>query len=289
MIRVIANPSAGRGAPDYATLGAVFAARGAAWSLVTTRLLGHAEQCARAAAADGAAVVAVYGGDGTISDAARGLIGSDIPLLILPGGTANLLATELGIPRDLRAAAALAFDGAAQAVDMAQTGRHLFFHLGIGLEGEMVRRAGPTAKRSAGALAYYGAALGALWTDRARYRLALDGETVEISGINCSITTYGSLGVFGLALSHTVDPGDGWLDVFVIERADLPRAALASLSALWFRDLRLAVRHWRVRSVDVELDRPQPITLDSEIVTLNPIRARVVPGAARIFAPQAAY
>jgi diacylglycerol kinase family enzyme len=287
-VSVIVNPAAARGAPDDDALAAIFDGRGAVWTLAHTEHGGHAEELARAAADGGADVIAVYGGDSTVSDAARGLCGTGVPLAILPGGAANLLATNLGIPRRLRDAAALIFDPAAtiRAVDMGQVGERLFFHLGIGLEGEMVRRSGRSLKQATGALAYYVSALGSLWrVPRARYRLTLDGDTVEITAINCAITTYGSLGVFGLSLSKAVDPGDGLLDVVVIERADLKRAAQAVASILTSRDLHLAVQHWQARAVTLDMDPPRPITLDSELVALDWIAAQVVPGAARIIAP----
>ena len=287
-VSVIANPAAARGAPDYDALAAIFDGRGAAWTLAQTERLGHAEELARAAADGGADVIAVYGGDSTVGDAARGLYGTGIPMAILPGGAANLLATDLGIPRRLRDAAALIFDPAAtiRSVDMGQVGERLFFHLGIGLEGEMVRRSGRSLKQATGALAYYVSSLGSLWrVPRAHYRLTLDGDTVEIAGINCAITTYGSLGVFGLSLSKAVDPGDGLLDVVVIERADLKRAAQVAASILTSRDLHLAAHHWQARAVTLDSDPPQPITLDSELVSLDRIAAKVVPGAAQIVAP----
>lgn len=282
-LHVIVNSAAGRSAPDLESL---FSPYDVTLTITPTARPGDAESLARAAARSGAEVVAVYGGDGTVSEAARGLHGTGIPLAILPGGTANLLARDLGLPRRLSDAAALIFDprAASRPVDMGRIGDHLFFHLGIGLEGGMVRRSGRAAKSAAGLLAYYLSALMTLPTCRpARYRLTLDGETTEIDGINCTITTYGHIGL--LPLSRAIDPGDGWLDVIVIRRADLKRLALAGTSAVLSGDLSRAIWHRQAKAIAVEVDPPQPITCDGESFAPGVIITQIIPGEVHILAP----
>ena len=79
---------------------------------------GHATEIVRSYLSEGLDVVAVCGGDGTISEAAGGLAGSKTPLAILPGGTSNVLVRELAIPLDLDKAADLLFEGVARPVRM---------------------------------------------------------------------------------------------------------------------------------------------------------------------------
>jgi diacylglycerol kinase (ATP) len=282
-VQIIVNPAAGRSMPALESL---FAPYDAALTITPTARPGDAERLAREAAGSGADVVAACGGDGTVLEVARGLAGTGVPLAILPSGTANLLARDLGIPRRWREAAALIFDRSAviRAVDMAQVGDLLFFHLGIGLEGEMVRRAASMNKNAAGLPVYYLAALAALPSARpAHYRLTLDGEPVEVNGINCTITTYGHIGP--VSLTRLIDPGDGLLDVIVIRRADLKRLLLAGTSALLSCDLSRAIWHRQAREITLEVDPPQPITGDGECVTLNDIIVRAAPGAAHIVTP----
>jgi diacylglycerol kinase (ATP) len=228
----------------------------------------------------------VCGGDGTVMEAARGLAGTDVPLAILPGGTANLLARDLGIPHRWQDAAALIFSPHAviRPIDMIRTGDLLFFHLGIGLEGDMVRRAGTVTKRAAGLFTYYLSALAALPFYRpARYHLTLDGVPVEIDGVNCTITTYATIGP--LPLVRSIDPADGWLDVIVIRRADLKRLLLAGGSALLSRDLSQAIWHRQARDITVTADPPQPITGDGEIVTLDDPAFHIAPRAVQVITP----
>src|SRR5687768_7058761 len=106
-IRVIINPAAGKNEPILNTLNDVFHGHELDWEVRITHKFGDATRLAQEAVADGVDLVAGYGGDGTQMEVANGLIGSDIPMAILPGGTGNAMAFELGIPRNLREAAAL--------------------------------------------------------------------------------------------------------------------------------------------------------------------------------------
>src|SRR4030042_2449180 len=107
-IHVIITPASGRPQPILHTLNSVFHPLGIDWEVFITKESGDAERYSRQAAASGVDVVAAYGGDGTVMEAARGLAGSQTPLAILPGGTAHLMSGELGIPKDLAQAAAIA-------------------------------------------------------------------------------------------------------------------------------------------------------------------------------------
>jgi len=253
-----------------------------------THRAGDAEQFARQAAQSGADLVAAYGGDGTVLEVASGLHGTDVPLAILPGGTANLLSVELGIPNTLADAAALITHPGAilRPVDMGRAGDHLFFHLGLGIEGEMIHKTDRKAKNSSGVLAYVLAALQSLRDHPpVQYRLTLDGDTVEVEGINCMITNYGSLGVGGFSLSHQIDMSDGLLDVLVIGAADLGQFIAAAASAIARGDLTRSLQQWQAREVRVEANAPQTVTRDGEVLELDAITAQVVPGAVHILVP----
>jgi len=91
---------------------------GAEWQWRPTQRPGHAVELARAAAAEGAPVVAAFGGDGTVGDVARGILGSDAALGILPMGTGNDVARNLGLPLDLGVACDTLAAGKTRRVDM---------------------------------------------------------------------------------------------------------------------------------------------------------------------------
>ena len=87
-----------------------------------TARAGHATELAAAAVAEGVDVVCAIGGDGTVNEVVNGMAGSDVPLAVIPTGTVNVLAIELGIPLDPPAACRLAAQGHVIAVDLGLAG-----------------------------------------------------------------------------------------------------------------------------------------------------------------------
>ena len=113
-----------------------------------TERAGHATEIVRAFRGRGVDVVAACGGDGTISESAAGLSGSDVPLAVLPGGTSNVLARELGIPLSIDLAKELLVTGVPRRVRMLTAGdRPFLLWAGAGLDARMMRNINPTLKR----------------------------------------------------------------------------------------------------------------------------------------------
>jgi diacylglycerol kinase family enzyme len=109
-IHVIINPAAGQDEPILNVLNSVLRPAEIKWDVFITNEAGDARKYAQQAVAAGVNAVAVYGGDGTVMEAASGLIGSNMPRAILPGGTGNVMSIELGIPGKLEDAIALLCD-----------------------------------------------------------------------------------------------------------------------------------------------------------------------------------
>jgi len=109
---------------------------------------GHATEIVRSRIGEGIDVVAVCGGDGTISEAACGLAGSDVPLAVLAGGTSNVLVRELGIPLDHERAAELLFTGVPRSVRLLlANGRPFLLWAGVGLDARIMGHMIPALKR----------------------------------------------------------------------------------------------------------------------------------------------
>ncbi len=193
---VIFNPTAGRRrAHALWQVLDVMSANGVRVDLAETHHAGHAIELAREAASDGARLVVAAGGDGTIAEVANGLAGSEARLGVIPLGTANVLAHELGLPFSPRSvAAALAFGrtcmlwpGVAQLAPTAgspATQRLFVQMLGVGLDAQVVNSVSPMLKRLFGKGAYVAQTM----REMSRYRyphlkLRLDGEEVEASSI----------------------------------------------------------------------------------------------------------
>ena len=106
-IHVIINPAAGQNDTVLNKLNAVFHPAGVNWDVSITKASGDATHYAREAIEAGVDIVCAYGGDGTVMEVAHAVQSGEVPMAILPGGTANLMAVELGIPKDLTEAARL--------------------------------------------------------------------------------------------------------------------------------------------------------------------------------------
>ncbi len=287
-IHVIINPAAGKEGAVLKPLNTAFQEMGLEWEVSITKAAGDARRFAEQAVAAGVDVVASYGGDGTVLEVASGLIGSRVPLLILPGGTANVVSIELGLPRALSDVLALlsAPDTVERAIDMGQIGDKLFFHMGIGFEAQMITDADREEKNRSGLWAYINAALKNLRNPTvAHYALLIDGEHVEVEGINCMVTNLGSLGVGGLKLSKTIDISDGLMDVIIIQDVKVSTMLSAATAAVVSGDMAAPLLQWQAREVTVVADPPQSITCDGELVEIDDIKACILPGAIHVLVP----
>lgn len=264
------------------------------WDVAITKQAGDAHRLAREAVKEGVDIVAVYGGDGTVMEVASGLIGTDTPLAIFPGGTANVMSVELGISGDLTEACAMvcADENEIVAVDMGQVENSGYFILrvGIGLEAEMVEGADRTLKDRVGSLAYAFSALQALREPQmSRYQLTLDGKEVESEGLSCLICNSGSMGQRGLSFSPNISVRDGLLDVLVLRKAEiasmvaLMRDVVAGNEPTW-----QILQHWQVREVTVVAEPAQDVQSDGELLEQTPVQARIIPGAIKVIVPKQA-
>lgn len=291
-VAVVINPAAGQDRPILGVMSRVFHAAGVDWDVFVTKRPGDAYRYAKEAVEDGYPVVAVYGGDGTVGEVASALIHTNVPLAIFPGGTANVMSVELGIPSDLAEACALAFSSAGRLrhVDMGQIGdRYFMLRVGIGVEAEMVEGADRTLKDRLGTLAYMLSALQALRDPTiATYRLTLDGVTTVTEGMTCIIANTGSLGRSTLTLAPTIDVSDGLLDVVVIRAGDLPSLLSVAASVLSRTEDAEPLQHWQAREITVEVDPDQAVTVDGEMVDISPIAVRVMPQALSVIVPATA-
>jgi YegS/Rv2252/BmrU family lipid kinase len=175
------------------------------------------ERLARQAVEAGVDLVLVSGGDGTVSACASGVAGSGIPLGVLPCGTGNLLARNLGLPLCLDEALAVALAGSDRALDVGlANGRSFVVMAGIGFDAEMLGGASEELKRHFGWAAYVLSALRHLSDHPVRVRMRADGGPLlwyRASGV--IIGNVGSL-PGGVRLLPDAVPDDGRLDVAVL-------------------------------------------------------------------------
>lgn len=246
--------------------------------------------------------VIAAGGDGTVSSVCYALRDVDVPILVYPAGTANLLALNLTMPLDPAELARIALSDSIIDLDLGE--------LTIGVPGDPARRhegfvvvagAGFDAaimegaqelKGSIGVAAYLVAALQNIAPTVSRFRLELDGETVETEGIAVLVANVARL-QFDLAITHDSDPTDGRFEVVVLRT----RNAIELLPAVWTAivDRTTGLRPAKTAGIEVhsashiriEADPPLPIQYDGEITSgITPFEAQVLPGRARLLVPE---
>ena len=283
-IHVVVNPASGQNRPILNTLNDVFHPAGVTWSASVTQAYGDAIHQAREAAESGADVVASYGGDGTVMEVVNGVIGTCIPMAVLPGGTGNIFSIELGIPGDLAAAAQLIVskDNIVRKIDVGQCGDDKFLlTVGTGLYAKRINMTSRELRDQFGKLSYFFAALQAIpEAQHLTYRLTLDGEVVEAEGYSCMIQNAGNMGMKGVTLAPGISVTDGLLDAIIFKTVD----ALSLVTSDEPVDLQV-VGHWRAKEITIEVDPPQPVVGDGEKWGETPITATVLPGAVSIITP----
>jgi len=289
-LHVIINPAAGRDEPILKTMNTAMQEADIDWDVFLTKQAGDAHRLAQEAVRAGVDAVAVYGGDGTVMEVASGLMGSGIPLAIIPGGTANVMAAEVGIPGDLISSCALAVHPSphVREVDMGRIGdRYFLLRVGMGLEAAMVEGADRELKDRLGVFAYGLSALQALSNPpAAHYRLRLDGEEVEAEGLTCIIANSGAVGLRSISLAPNISVSDGLLDVIILRNADVGALLSVAASMASGNENRENLLRWQARHIEVEADPPQTVQADGEILGTTPITVEVVPAAVHMIAPE---
>jgi YegS/Rv2252/BmrU family lipid kinase len=271
------------------TLNAVLRPLGIDWDISLTKKSGDAERFARQAAQSGADVVAAFGGDGTVMEVARGLMGLETPMAIFPGGTANLMSVELGIPKDLAKAVEVAADeySLVQSIDVGKVKDSYFLlRVGMGFPARKVEYADRKLKDRYGIMAYSVAAVKAITTkDEANYRLTVDGKVYEIRTRACQVYNAGNLGMPGTAMVPGISVTDGLLDLLAL-REGIGRGLLTRGVLHTVRHSEDLFNHWQGKQISIESDPAQPVHIDGEMVGTTPVAIDILPKAIRVLAPR---
>lgn len=287
--KIIINPAAGKPEAVLTVLNDVLGEAGIEWNVAITHAAGDGVEAARKAADQGYDLIGAYGGDGTIAEVAAGLADGGPPILLLPGGTGNALAEDLGIPTDLAAATALAVGGAGEVrrVDLGRWGERWFvLRVTMGFEAAMVRDTTKEMKDRYGFLAYALSALRSLSDPPvATYAMTIDGERVRCEGVAAIIANSASTGVAGVRIAADVDVSDGLLDVVVVQRNDLATLLGSAADAAQGLQPRMLSR-WRGKEIHVDSVPAQAVLADGEDAGKTPGDVTIAPGAVGILVPR---
>jgi YegS/Rv2252/BmrU family lipid kinase len=246
----------------------------------------------RGAVAKGADLIFVWGGDGTVQRAVDALIredaARDVTLAILPAGTANLLASNLGIPVELVAAVEAGLHGDRRVLDAGRAnGEHFAVMAGCGFDARMIGATDRHLKDRFGRAAYLWTGARSLRAHAVPARVRVDGEDWFRGDLSCLLVgNVGSLFANVTVFDHA-RPDDGRLDVGVVTAKGVTAWARAfARVAVGTPDRSPFVRTTVARRIDVRLDRPLPYELDGGArTTTKKLTIKVRPRALRIAVP----
>ena len=286
----MSNPASRRGARFHAHAIAAFRAVGAECDAVLTEAPGHGGDIAERLASSYDAVFTL-GGDGTATEVIGALLGREIPVGVLPGGTGNLLARHLGIPLSIDDAVRALAVGRTIRMDLGRltSGRVYAYSAGVGVDARMVAETPTALKLALGMPAYMLAATRAVLSARLfDVRAAVDGRVIERQAsavfVTNQATVLGGLLTFGPGIRND----DGQLDLCLYA----PRGPADAARIMW----RLtrgdftpdpSMEFVRGRQFRVESSPPQLSQADGELLGTQPLAVEVIPLGALLLKPVA--
>ncbi|RAM48557.1 lipid kinase [Mastigocladus laminosus UU774] len=233
-------------------------------------------------------LVIVGGGDGTLNAAVDTLVETNLPLGILPLGTANDLARTLKIPNSLAEASKVIAKGESRRIDLGEVNGKYFFNVAsLGLSVKITQRLTKEAKRRWGIFAYAFTALKVIWESRPfSAEIRLSDQSIKVKTVQIAIANgryYGG----GMTVAPDAMIDDQRLDLYSLEIKHwweiiplLPRMRQG-------RHINARnVRSVQAQEIEVYTRKPRPINTDGEITTYTPAHFRVVPKAVAVFVPR---
>lgn len=289
-VALIYNPASGVGAPGSrrSLLEGLARDAGLSCGLTETHVEHGATPLAEQAVAEGMERVLVWGGDGSVAEAAAVLAGTPTALAVLPAGTGNLLALNLGLPLDPYSAMELALRGEPRPTDVGRANGQVFLIMaGMGVDAEMIRDSDRTLKDRVGFLAYFVAAARHLGQPRRRYTITIDGRRIRRNAQTVLIANLGRV-TGGLELVPGASPEDGRLQVGILRArttADFLRLAWHTLRGRAQEDPLFEI--YSGREITIETNLPQPVQIDgNDAGVTRKLVVEIEPGALQLVRPE---
>jgi YegS/Rv2252/BmrU family lipid kinase len=257
-------------------------------SIIETGKPVEATKIAFRARHEGVDRVVVIGGDGTINEVVNGLVGSKIPIAVIPLGTGNTFATNFRIPLSLHEACEVAVGGNVVTIDVGLLNHRYFACVaGVGFDAHVLHQLRPTFKRRFGKWAYAIASLRHLL----RYRPSL--IEVRMDGwerfkTDAWLTVISNVPTYALNFKFTpqASPCDGYIDVCIFfARGRFERLKQAALSLLGYHVRLGSVLYKRAKWLELVSSPNVFAHVDGEPVCLTPVSARVIPHSLKVVVP----
>ncbi|SCF38064.1 Diacylglycerol kinase family enzyme [Micromonospora mirobrigensis] len=224
---------------------------------------GQTEEAVRA----GAEVVFACGGDGTVMACVTALAGTDTALAVLPQGTGNLLAANLGLSNDLAAGLEVAVERGMRRLDVGAVDDQCFAVMaGMGFDAQMLDSTSETTKKRIGWPAYVVGAAKHLRDRPMRVSIKIDDQPpVRRRARSVLVANVGRL-QGGVRLLTDAEPDDGWLDVAVLTPRTIRQWAAMGWALVRRRGSVPRLEVLRARKVEITSNRAQPRQLDGDLI-----------------------
>ena len=267
-----------------------FAAAGFAHEWAETPAADAVPEFVRGRLRGGADCVVAVGGDGTVSAVAHALVDGPVPLGIVPAGTGNLVARELGIPLDVEAAVGvLAGSRNTRKLDAMRVGGHTYLlNAGVGINAEVIRRTSRLGKSLFGLSAYVGTAVWKVLQARPqRLEVTVDGATRVYEATDVLISNFGALarGLHPNGPDIRVD--DGLINVCIIcMKMPLEYPWYYVLKSLRLKHADRIIHEFEAKqSVTLRSDVPLAVQADGDMIGTTPVTIDVLPRALTVIVP----
>jgi len=249
----------------------------------------YAPERVEKALADGAETIFVWGGDGMVQRCVDAMAGTDARLAILPAGTANLFAANLGIPDDIGEAVHVGLSGRERRLDLGKmNGEHFAVMAGAGLDARMTRDVDGGPKDRYGRLAYIWAASKNLRVEPFKARIEVNGDLWYDDEASCLLV--GNVGALfgGLEAFESASPEDGQLELGVTHAESLGQwARTVARTAIGSAAQSPFVQATKAERIDVEFKPKVLYELDGgDRKEVKRLKVKVKPGALTVMAPK---
>jgi YegS/Rv2252/BmrU family lipid kinase len=311
-VLIVFNPQAGQAAtvrPAIDRAAHLWNSQGWQVELQPTQCAGDGTRIAQVAVSGGFDIVVAAGGDGTVNEVMNGLVHTNTALGVLPAGTVNIWAREMGLPMDIEQSALALLQATWQQIDVGQAqtimrrgrlrdrrrpskkpkqliDRYFLLMAGVGFDAAVTAIVNPTEKKYLGAIAYVKQALQLAWKYKGRHvTIKLDGQKIRGRVL---MTIVGNSQLYGGVIKFTMNAlvNDGLLDVCIVKGRSMLQAPLRLWSILFkshHRDER--IEYHRATQIQFLSRKPVPIQLDGDYIGTTPIQFDVVPQSLWVLVP----
>jgi len=277
----IVNPVAGKGSTlkVIPKIERYCKQRNIEYKIEKTRYAGHATKLARDATISGFNVVVAVGGDGTVLEVANGLLGSHIPLAVLPAGTGNDFARSIGVPPTIEEALNFIIRNQGKPIDVGKIGNICFLNVAsVGFDAEIARDVVKLRKYVPGKISYYLSVLLKFFSYKFKnVEVEIDGKKMNLKILLLAVANgcyYGG----GMNVNPNGILEDGYLDVIII--SSLPRYKIPLLLSKFakgtYQNLPY-IKTFKAQNIKIYNNEKLPVNTDGDIIMQTPAELSILP------------